>query len=372
VVTLVPEDIRNFLLENLHVELSLQSPAFKTRRRLQHFLMLQPKNVLIPRYEMIMSHAVKAESMCPGAGLIFLKLLCGLTVDSSKDPPKNRYDVLKILSGLELSTMVEDMLLSVLNMSTLTTNISFKKAMGQQAYVELTNGYNFNISSLLRLTSTRIDVARVACIDGYVETVSELHHMFNALSEKKIPCLLFVRGLSDDVLHTIQVNNERKTMLVFPFVVPYDLDNVNTIVDIAIASNTDVVSSTKGQLISSIDYGNLGVATNCFISGNNIKFSNDSSRNRVYEHINQLKTKIAENHESNEFISRRLKPLSSLCIEIGIPEDINFYSTQQQLDEGIRTISSILKGDYKPVLYAEMILESYKKTISNLLYHSKI
>ena len=91
--------------------------------------------------------------------------------------------------------------------------------------------------------------ARIACIDGYVESVSELHLLLEELSEAKVPCFLFVRGMSEDVLHTIKTNNDRKTLMVFPYIVPFDLDSVNTIVDIAVSAGTDVLSNLKSDKI---------------------------------------------------------------------------------------------------------------------------
>ena len=47
-----------------------------------------------------------------------------------------------------------------------------------------------------------------------------------------------------------------------------------------------------------------------------------------------------------------------------IPDDINFFSMSQQLDEGIRIISSIMNKKFDPELAASRCYDSYESTLN--------
>lgn len=356
---MIDKELISFIKKNLTVANSLDN-NLKTRRNLQHFLMIKPPTrSQADQYQLVLSHAITAEKMCPGAGVIFLKLVCGHVVEPTV-PPKNKTEFFKLLYDLNLRDELVSIIRSSVEVADVNSSFVIKKSQ-KQSYIEIVEGHQFDLKNLITSNGDFYSTCKVACIDGYVESVSELHHLFTKLSESGLPCMLFLRGMSDDVLHTIKVNNDRKTMTVIPFIVPFDVDNVNVIVDIAVTSGTDVVASTKGQLINSVSIENLGTVKNCYIFGGRIKYSSDdqSVKKRVKEHTDFLKKMILERPDTADLLSQRIKSLSSRRIEIGIPDDINFYSNQQQLDECIRIISAILGRVYHPYECAKKYFESY-------------
>lgn len=363
------EELRNYIKDNIKVGLSLDSRVSFMKRNLQHFISLRPQDVNIKsQYEIALTHAVNAESTCPGSGLLFLQLLCGEHVHDVESV--NDIDsVKKLFYSMKFQKHVFNILEYVLSIADVNSNIVLKKVHGQHHYVEVLDGYSFDAISPLVNSPVRLNHSMVACIDGYVESISEVHHLFSEIAENKTPCLLFLRGISDEVLHTIKVNNDRKTMVVFPYVMPFDVDHANTLVDIAIVSNTDVVSSTKGELISSLRYSKLGNAHNCMLSSDNAKLNNTLTKQKAKFQIHQLRQKILEREELSSILSKRIKSLSSSCIEIGIPDDINFYSTQQQLDEGIRILTSILNNKYAPAECARRYLNAFNETFNREKLH---
>jgi hypothetical protein len=175
--------------------------------------------------------------------------------------------------------------------------------------------------------------------------------------------------MSEDVLHTIKVNNDRKTLVLYPYFVPYDIDNVNTLVDIAVTSNTDVVSTTKGDLISTIGLQSLGkVSTSILSSDNVILTPTKDAKDRLNLHIANLKRTIVDRPELEETLSHRLKSLSSHNLYVCLPDDINYYSDRQQIDEGIRVIMSIIKNAYCPVDTADYFFERLETRLSGLAF----
>src|SRR5574343_71568 len=101
--------------------------------------------------------------------------------------------------------------------------------------IERCSGYSFNVRPAIDVTG-KFKLARIACIDGYIESVSELHYMLEQASETKEPCIMFARGMADDVKHTLKVNFDRASLKVVPIVVPFDLDGINTLNDLSIVT----------------------------------------------------------------------------------------------------------------------------------------
>lgn len=359
--------VKNLVKENLRNKISLdctgKSP--KTKRGLQHFLSLHLKDKKSQiLYEIVLTHASYCEKSCPGSGLIFLEMFASGSKDVTTTL-KTRRDIDNSLRNSKYSKKITDILLYILNSCEENTKVTIKKSTSHNTFIEETEGYSFQVNHLLKTIYSSFVDARIACIDGYIENVTELHRLLTDLSESKTACLIFCRGMSDDVLHTIKVNNDRQTILVIPFVVPFDVENVNTIVDIAVVSGTDVLSSNKGDLISSLDIKKTGKVERVDVHNNVVSISNTSTRSRVIEHIENLKNTLEERREIEEILSKRLRSLTSSCIDVHLPDDIRFFSDSQQLDEGIRTITSCIKNSYNPLETASYYIKKLQSTIDN-------
>jgi hypothetical protein len=365
------QEIKKDIRENLDIDISLDCTGKnpRTRRGLQHMMGKKySEHVLNSTYESIMNYSITAELKCPGSGLNFLRLLAGLDREVENTVVRNKRDVIRVLISRKFSKKVLDLLVETLSYLNSTSRLSIKKSSNQKSYIELVDGYSFKAKPLLKNNIEILDVY-VACIDGFIENVSEIHHLLSHFAEKKSACLMLIRGMTDDVLHTIKTNNDRKTFFVYPYVIPFDPENVNTIVDIAVVSGTDVVSTTKGNLISSMDMTSLGLVDSCILSGDNIRIKNVSSKSSVNIHRSALKKNLDERPELDHILSYRMRCLTSSCIDICIPDDINYYSTSQQLDEGIRIISSIVNNTYSPEDVARKFLDSFLQTFQNTEVH---
>ena len=361
-LSLVKETIK----KNLDVELSIDNSggSLRTRRGLQHMMFLKFSQKDHQIYlESIMTLALKAEKLSPLGGIEFLNLFCGKR-PSVKTRVTRKKDAVELLKSRNYDKIVEFLLLECLELCNTNTRLVLKKSSNEKSCLEMTEGFTFNAASLLKNDIVELRNVKTACIDGYIESISEIHHLLTSLSESKIPCLMFARGMSDDVLHTLKVNNERKTLLVYPFSIPFDIDNVNSIVDIAVLSDTDLVSSTKGDLISSLNPSRLGSIESCTIKNGTVSIKNKYN-NRTKNHIDNLKKSIEDRQDIAEVLSKRLRSLSTSCLEISIPDDIEFYSKSQQLDEGIRIVSSIVNNTYDPLGAANIVYDSYKASLAN-------
>ena len=363
--------VRKIISENLNIKRSInvldESP--KVKNLFQHLLGLKYFNKEIQSiYEIVISHALQSEKICPGSGILFLQKFSKQNKSnelkiSPKVSKKDIRDIIEEISELEI---VRDILNQILDLSNVNTKISIKKSNSSNLYIEFTDSFSFKINSPIKFIPSTLQDVKAICIDGFIESVSEIHHILTYFSENKSPCLLFCRGFSEDVLSTIKVNNDRKTLSIFPFIIPFDVENSNLLVDIAVASGCDVISSLKGDLISSIDLRSLGNIESSLISVDTVRIKNSKTKKRVSEHVNHLKRKIEEKSELTDLFVKRIKQLSSSNIEICIPDDMNYNSLSMDLDLGIRTITSIISNSYNPEKTASLIFSSFQENISNI------
>lgn len=323
-------------------------------------------------HEIIVSHALMSEKLSPGSfndcvGSI-LNLLKGKEIGDistqcvGKVP--NKEDLESLINETIQCKVTKNALLHALDLSGFLGNITIEKSATNTMSVEQTSGYTYEIPPLFQV-SARLDEPKVLCIDGYVESVSEIHHLLQGLNEAAMSCMLFVRGMSDDVVHTLKVNYDRGSLKVIPFVVRYDLEGANIINDIAVICGVDVVSSLKGELISSVNLADIRSISSATVHNNKFCITNRATRNSVNIHVKGLYAKRQESHESvAKFIDRRIKSLTSGHVSIRIPDDQSYVTRAQAIDHALRKIKNSLS-------YGVIEGELATKTIAVNFYANK-
>lgn len=191
--------------------------------------------------------------------------------------------------------------------------------------IELMSGYTFpygiqpEFAAATKTTLWKASGVKCIIIDGIIEKVSEIHHVLQYFFEEKRPGVIVCRGYSEEVLGTLIANYNRQTLNVIPVTVPYDLEGMNALVDIATTCRSDVVSSLKGELISSIDVTEVPIIEKITLS-NKLIISNPSAGDNVRNHLSHiLKQKDAAGaQDKKDLFDKRMKPLSSVCVHIKI------------------------------------------------------
>jgi hypothetical protein len=363
---------KKFIRDNINVKFSLverEDDKSRTNRKLQHFFSKKFSDTSTQKiYEIILSHASLAEKASVGAGLLLLSsFVSGMKqTDLSSKSRLSRSEMLKTMMSFGISNNIYEMMSYVLGIATQNSRIAIVKSSGSAAFIEESVGYDFAVNSLLSNTRRELSNVKMICIDGFVESVSELHRVLEQLAESKEQCVLVSRGMSQDVVHTIKVNNDRCTLQLYPFLSPFDLENANMLVDIATVAGCDVVSSLRGDLISSIDIKEMKSVDHVSILNTKIIVKNKASNLRIKEHIKTLTSKIEERPELTDVLTRRIRLLSASCITVSLPDDMNFNSSSQQVDECIRYISSVMNRTYNSVAAATLYTDALNMTLEDI------
>ena len=194
----------------------------------------------------------------------------------------------------------------------------------ESTYVELINGHKFPISChdnfwiMIKKNDISENDISVIIIDGIVESVGEIHHLLDHFSSTKKSLLMIARGFGEEVIATLGINYNRGTLKAYPICAPLDVGSANLINDMAVIAGSDIVSSLKGDLISTIDPHTIPTFDKVKIRKKEIVISGISST-RISNHYTYLLKKRDEFKfatEAHNIISARMKCISSLSSSI--------------------------------------------------------
>lgn len=301
-------------------------------------------------HEIIIRHASESERLAPGSFETCIEILKDLVwgnkcleLDelSRVGRVPSMGDVVEVLSdiiGPERSTL-KQVLLEAVKLAGASGKIVVEKSKNSVTSIELTDGYVF-VQRPTWPRAERVDRPRVICIDGYVESVSELHHVLESAAENRTNVIVFVRGMSHDVLHTLKVNHDRGTLSVFPVIVDFDLAGLNTLNDIATVTGADLISSNKGDLISSIRLDSAPTVDSVLLDASQVIIVCKSARCRAQVHSGELQKRLqAEtNSDKVKLLVSRIRSMTPRLVIIRLPDSREYAVDRQLIDRSLRAI----------------------------------
>ncbi len=286
------------------------------------------------RYDSLVLHWYVAESTAPDAGDLFCRLVSGQKVDLNLSRKILKSDLDALLDCEEKETLK-------LCYDLIGVEGSIEIISGKEDRIDVHDSYRFDMVSSIESKSYVRSSAKVMLIDGFVESVSEIHHILQKASEVKVPLLMFARGFSPDVLNTISVNALRKTVDILPFTIKLDLGQVNDFYDLSILTGAEVISNEKGQLISSAKFEDLPSVTYVRYSPGEkmLVMRNDSTRQHVVDHLRKLRAKLEETDAYNlNELTTRIRKMTSLVCMVSLKDDLSFQARKDSLKRCSRLV----------------------------------
>ncbi len=329
-------------------------------------------------------HFIKCEAISPGSSDIFFDLI-------SSNPEKKEVQIKtaeslskdnlkKMLKTFSTDT-ISEIVFEALHLAGLKGKValSISESNFNQDVLEFNTGSFFSdVNVAFDLKSTKFLDAKIACIDGYVESVSEIHRILEDAASSKETLIMFLRGLSDDVAHTLKVNYDRGTLRVIPVISKFDVDGSNLLNDIAVVSGCDVFSNLKGNLFSSVDISSLPRVDSIDISSSGVLIENHLTNSAVDRHILFLQKKIqsSDNQTSIDALTKRVQRLGTNRVVIKLSDNQEKLKKSYMIDRSLRAVK--LASNYGVIGYkekyypnssfkiAEIYAKKFQESIKNL------
>ena len=382
------ENIKNFLgkCKKIYLDSSLENCIYQNKKIIQsqglNFLNLQDFSLLENQLKYLIRNTYdESESIFPFLGDVFIDgfFRSGLSGEFETFKFSKKYEN-SFINSIKDET-VKDIATWLFKHISLERTVTVEKTHLEKVVIESNDNMCFNLDYDNSFLSSKfyheMKDYKVVVIDGFIETVGEIHHFLSNAASSKIPHVIFCFGMSPEVKHTIMTNNAKGITEVFPVVMQLDNETVNILNDFAALHKTDVISALNGQTISQAVRSNMA-------SGKKIQFFKDKividpvcSKTDIATHRAFLTRRInnISVETDPEPIRKRLKNFSAKSTCIYVPESL--YNNVLFLRE-LDYLLSFMHGlsgefvEYENRVYPFFGLESIQKKINSLThtYHN--
>ena len=296
-------------------------------------------------YDNIIYHCVLSEKMAAGSFDMTLKKIVseGCNSEFENESFHAAYvDVKNIIERNVDNQIIRSIIFDAIENAGFGGRISVEKSKNEASSIEVSNFYTFQLKTIQK-SSLRITKPKFIAIDGYIDSVGEINRLLEDAATTKHQIILLAKGMSDDVLNTISVNNSRKTTFIYPALVNFSsIESVNLISDMCVVSGCLPISSQLGQLISNVSIDDATTLDECIIHQNSISIKKCSSVENVKNHINFLLEKRKTNEGAEEIYDTRIKSLSSNNVIIRLPDHKDYAINNELIDYSLRLIKNIV------------------------------
>lgn len=307
---------------------------------------------------------IELEVTAPGTSDLFLDILTDYYKNNTKAELyiRNNFendvlrlkkdDVINFISNVE-SIESKLILKKIIEIMECDDQVFVDDSVRELTLIKKTNEIFFNVSFdkdfLVSFNNKwERDHFKFIIIDGFIDSVGEIHHLLHKASEDKESYVLFCKGMREEVKHTIIHNLQRKTIDVIPISLESNEENVNVLNDIAACLNSDIVSALKGDVISVEVRRDLKIGEKIRISNKGF-YLKCQNKEKIKRQLQYLKSKINSINPSDpnfKYIEQRIKTLESKKLEIFLNKNTNINS-KTDLDYFLKLLKNSNSGIVK-------------------------
>jgi chaperonin GroEL len=264
---------------------------------------------------------------------------------------ETRWPVLKelqeLLEDISLDDFERDLVLTAIDLAGLEGRIFVETTSSSRSSIEQSQDHSFQLSPVPEVVDPTDfwsgNNVRVGIIDGMIERVSEIHAILESASNNAEPMVLFCRGYSEEVVATLGLNRKRGTLNVIPIIVPFDVDSANSLKDVAVILDCDIVTALQGQLISSLTWDDMAVADEIQWSAGVLSIRSEKGVSGLATHTAHLMKRRADLPPDGrrDILDDRIRSLSAfgIAIKVGGMEAVQHA---QSIDVLLRSVRAII------------------------------
>lgn len=266
--------------------------------------------------------------------------------------------------------------------------ITIESTDSNQIYIEKYNDiifkFDYDYDFLGKNKSYTVKNYNFILIDGFIESVGEIHHLLFEANKNKEPYVIFCYNMAQEVKNTIIKNNSLGKTEIMPVIIDFNENTANILNDIAVIHDTDIITALKGQTISQ------EVTKKILSKGPKITFYQGSlaiepiakmEKIKIHRSFLQKRVNTASNDINVDIINERIKNMSTKNLKIFLPKEAlreNYFSREldyalnflSKIDKKMITIKNIFDHNYfVPIFYIDIVVEkinSLKNIYNNL------
>ncbi len=309
---------------------------------------------------MILKEYNDCEKLYPYAGDVFLSMFFKDKVKYKNVPRFEKKDQKNFLKTFK-DDNAKNTIKWLFDNTNLERNISIQKSSEKEICFEMEDDISINVDydyEFFRMfNNVTFRNYKFTLINGYIESVGELHHLFVKANKSKIPHVIFCYGMSEEVKHNILTNNKQGRLVVLPVSLNVNDENsLNVLNDIAVIHDATIISSDMGQTISQEVRKELMTGKKITFFKNKIYIDPICEDKKIKSHKKFLLKRLEEAKEKHDVntdpIENRVKNFSSKRLNIYIPRSLEQHASfQRDLIYGLNFLNNISKK-YK-VLYID-------------------
>lgn len=396
--------------KNISSEKTLYSNAISVSDPSLNFLnSITDKETFRTFRRLIESEYDNSEAFCAGTGEIFLKLFFSFLNDNkyiflsdnnttnefenkisdkinklyleySNNNKRVNKDILESFINRFESEKAKKHFQQVLNQSAITTTVFIDESNFVETQLKKITNCTFEIKFdkdfLLGKSHKIIKDFKFILIDGFIDSIGEVHHLLHKAAETKENYVLVCKGMREDVKYAIYQNLLRGTINLFPISLETNELNVNILADFAACLDDGVISYLEGINISTAVRRELKKGKKLIVSGNSIMIE-PMNLDRLNKHVAYLRKKSEETEfdVNRDIINKRIKFVTADRIEVKIPKKnddkiyirdfLRMLSQMKLLHSGIIDNGEFKYFPTKQVLFALKKCESVLKSVYN-------
>jgi hypothetical protein len=328
----------NEYIKKSNLDTLYEHDIFSTNKIYLNFLN-QKNNFIFDRSikKILESELLKLESISSGMGSIFLVELNNYFQCGSNDINKfiknihNRWNPkVELFQKLHITEFIDNNIDNNMSKSICKNILDYSPA-GCSYYVNESNRERNSIKisqkiafdvkfdfDLIKGDSWKRSEAKLLLVDGYIDSIGEIHHLLHKASEDLNPYLIICKGIREEVKSTVIHNNNRNSIDVMIVSLVTNEENVNILNDISSVTCSDIVSALKGDTISNSIKKELTIVKNISVSkkGITLKPIENNSIKHQREFLISKRNNLNYSDPNYSYISKRIKNLSNKRAEL--------------------------------------------------------
>jgi len=287
---------------------------------------------------LLMKNFSDAERVCPGSGFVatvsFLEALCNeYDAESSMNELRswsktsrrgNRKELIDFLDSINRDQSLKSIYDKIILDAGFSSSCSVDSTYELKDYVKLEKSTKFkvrvdpNFAAATKSNSFNSSNANIIVADGIIENISEVHHILEHFHNNKKWCFLVCRGYDNNVISTLATNFLRGSLKIVPATLVVDIESINSLKDICISTGAELISTLKGDSISSIDLENLPRVNQIILDEQFLQIDNPSKIQDVALHASQLRDTASKEvvKDKVDLLEKRISSLTPRRLKI--------------------------------------------------------